>query len=99
VVIAWDHRDPGVLLGVGLEGKSYQVANRAGRQAELASDLGRGGPETGHPSDGHSEREFGGAWHRERLPELGTEGLPGLYPTAESHETFASGFRTEHSVR
>jgi hypothetical protein len=63
-VIAGDQAGHGSALGLGLEGAARQVAGRADRQAELAGDLGRGGPEAGHPRDGQSQGEFGGAWHR-----------------------------------
>jgi hypothetical protein len=62
--ITRDQTGEGSLVGLGLEGMSDQAADGAGRQPELASDLGRGGPEAGHPGDGQTQGQFGGAWHR-----------------------------------
>jgi hypothetical protein len=99
VVIAWGQIGQESLAGRCPEGASCQIPNRAQRQVELPGDLGRSGPEAGHLSDGQSQGKLGGAWHRSRLPEPATDGILGLYPIAESHETFVSGFRTKHGVR
>jgi hypothetical protein len=50
--------------GLRREGPLCQISDCAHGQVELPGDLRRGGPESGHPSDGEPQREFGGAWHR-----------------------------------
>ena len=98
-VIAGGQAGDGLALGLGPPGAADQVAGRAHRQSESSGDLGRVGPEAGHLSDGQSQRQIGGAWHGGSLRGSKREGIPGLYPTAESHGTFASGFHTEQGVR
>jgi hypothetical protein len=97
-LVAGDQIREGPIAGLRLQGTSCQVSDRADGQLELAGDRGRGGPKSGHPGDSEPQREFGGAWHRSRLPDPGTNRIPGLYRRAEPHGTFMSGFRTKHGV-
>jgi hypothetical protein len=91
-VIAGGQVGRGPVVSLRLAGAAHQVAGRADGQSELAGDLRRCGPEAGHPSDGQSQGEFRGTWHRKRLPGSGRDGIPRLYPTARSHGTFGPDF-------
>jgi hypothetical protein len=92
-------RSQGAIPGVRLPGTSAQVSDGAEGQSEAPGDLGRGGPEAGHPGQSQPQRQFGGAGHWSRLPDPGTNRIFRLYRRAESHGTFVSGFCTEDRVR
>jgi hypothetical protein len=52
VVVAGGQIGQGLITGLGRDGASRQVSDRAQRQIELPGDLGWGGPEAGHLGDG-----------------------------------------------
>lgn len=80
-------------------GAASQIADRADGQVESPGDLRRRSPEAGHPSNGQSEREVGGARHGNRLHGPGIRRIPALYRRSIMHETSVSGFRTKPRVR